>query len=139
MRRSGRGVRHPVTRICIARKGHGGMGSTSTALGAVAAKEVRCANSVAAGRVGEGGGGGGLPFRPLRIEETEDAANCPISNGDSKYECHDNGEEQQDRQKERRHNPLILQAEVGIREGWHGGNRGLTVHLNLNRTGQQLL
>ena len=101
--------------------------------------EARCANSVAAGRVGEGGGGGGLPFRPLRIEEIEDAANCPISNGDSKYECHDNGEEQQDRQKERRHNPLILQAEVGNREGWHGGNRGLTVHLNLHRASQQLL
>ena len=82
--------------------------------------------SVAAGRGGEGGSGGWLLLLPVRVEEIKDAANRPISQGDPKNESDDDGEEQKERKQERRHIPLILQAEDGsceplARRKWGAG------------------
>ena len=70
--------------------------------------------SVAAGGVGEGRGRGRLLLCPLGIEEIKDAANRPIAQGDPENESDDNGEEQKERKQERRHIPLILQADNGF-------------------------
>jgi hypothetical protein len=82
--------------------------------------------SVTAGGVGEGRGVGGLLLLPVRIEEIKDATNRPITHRDSKYEGNYNGEEQKERKQERRHIPLILQAEDGscellARRKWGAG------------------
>src|ERR1019366_1919024 len=81
---------------------------------------------VAAGGVGEDRGVGGLLLLPLRIKEIKDATNRPISQRDAENESDDDGEEQKERKQERRHIPLILQAEDGscellARRKWGAG------------------
>ena len=82
--------------------------------------------SVAAGGGGEGLGVGGLLLLPVRIKEIKDATNRPISQRDAENESDDDGEEQKERKQERRHIPLILQAEDGscellVRRKWGAG------------------
>jgi hypothetical protein len=68
---------------------------------------------VAAGGVGEGWGAGRLLLLSVRIEEIKDATNRPISKRYPENEGNNDGEEQKERKQERRHIPLILQAEDG--------------------------
>jgi len=51
--------------------------------------------SVAAGRGGEGGAMRRLLLRTGGIKKVEDTANCPVTEGDPKYEGNKDGEQQQ--------------------------------------------
>ena len=94
---------------------------------------------VAAGGGGEGWGGGRLLVLPIRIEEIKDAANRPISQRDPENEGHDDGEEQKERKQERRHIPLILQAEDGRCERPHAENGPLSIRRLASRRCLELL